>query len=221
VGQKSQHLEALLKEGAPIVMVDRSFEDLPASTVGVDNQAGAFEAVEHLIQHGHTRIAIIQGLPETRTCRGRLQGYKDALRKYSIPLDESLIVGRDFRKENGYIETKFLLHSSHPPSALFTTSDLITLGALQAISEGGLVIPRDISIVAFDDLEASDFFRCPITAVAQPKENIGEIAAKLLIDQIRLQGRFEARHILLKPTLIVRESVKTITAVPLFDKVVA
>lgn len=221
VGQKSAHLEALVKEGAPVVVVDRSFDGFPASTVEVDNYSGAYDAVEHLIKHGHRRIAIIQGLPDTRTSKGRLQGYIDALRKNSIPLDESLMVGRDFREENGYIEAKFLLHSSRPPTALFTTSDLITLGALQAIFESGLNIPEDISVVAFDDLESADFFRCPITTVAQPKENIGEMAVKLLIEQITMEGRFEPRHILLKPTLIVRESVRTMKVDPLLTKVVA
>jgi LacI family transcriptional regulator len=210
VGQKCHHLEALVKDGPPMVIVDRAFDQLPVSTVEVDNYAGSFEAVEHLIKHGHKRIAIIQGLPDTRTSRARLKGYKDALTKHGIAIEEALMVGRDFRKENGYIETKFLLHSSHRPTALFTTSDLITLGALQAIAESDLEIPRDISIVAFDDLESSEFFRCPITAVAQPKENIGEMAVKLLSDQIKMQGKFEPRHIVLKPTLVMRESVSVV-----------
>jgi len=211
VGQKFGHLENLLMNGVPIVMVDRSFGELNASSVVIDNYAGAFEAVEYLISNGHTRIAIIQGLPDTFTSRGRLQGYKEALEKHGIPVDESLVVGKDFRRENGYIETKFLLRSSRRPTAIFTTSDLITLGALQAISEEGLEIPRDISIVAFDDIESAEFFRCPVTAVAQPKENIGEMAVKLLTDQIRCQGKYEPKHIVLKPTLIIRDSVGVVT----------
>ncbi|MEW6511940.1 MAG: LacI family DNA-binding transcriptional regulator [Bacteroidota bacterium] len=207
VGQKSQHLDTLLKNGMPLVLVDRPFEELHSSTVVIDNRLGAFEAVQHLIEHGHRRIAIIQGLADTYTSRGRLQGYIDALAKHGLPLDESLIVGKDFRKQNGYIETKFLLRSSNPPTALFTTSDLITLGALEAIFEEGLEIPRDISVVAFDDIESASLFRCPITAVAQPKENIGEMAVKLLTEQIKGQRSFEPKHIVLKPTLIVRDSV--------------
>ena len=217
VGQKYLHLEAVINAGVPVVMVDRSLEQLRTSTVVIDNYGGALEAVEYLIEQGHRRIAIIQGLPETFTCRGRLQGYKEALTRHGIPLDDSLIVGRDFRTENGYIETKFLLKSSHPPTALFTTSDLITLGALQAISEEGLEVPRDISIVAFDDIESAGFFRCPITAVAQPKENMGRMAVKLLVDQIKGQGKFEPRQMVLKPTLVIRESVGRFVAEPVPD----
>jgi DNA-binding LacI/PurR family transcriptional regulator len=221
VGQKSSHLATLLANGVPVVLVDRSFDELETSTVVIDNYDGALQAVEHLIANGHTRIAIIQGLAETYTCRGRLRGYQDALHNHGIPLDESLIVGRDFRRENGYIETKFLLQSSRPPTALFTTSDLITLGALQAIAEEGMEIPRDISVIAFDDIESASFFRCPITAIAQPKENIGEMAIKLLIDQIRSQEKFEPRHIVLRPSLIVRDSVRTLSTVPVADLGVA
>ncbi len=207
VGQEFSHLQELVNDGIPVVMLDRSFDGLSASQVVIDNRAGAFEAVEHVIQHGHRRIAIVQGLPDTFTSRGRLQGYFEALAAHGIAADHTLVVGKDFRKENGYIETKFLLKSAHPPTALFTTSDLITLGALEAISEEGLTMPRDLSLVAFDDLDAAEFFRCPITAVAQPKEAMGEMAVKLLSDQMRNPETSEIRTIVLKPTLVVRSSV--------------
>jgi LacI family transcriptional regulator len=207
VGQKSNHLEGLLRNGVPLVVVDRSFTGLNSSTVVIDNHGGAFEATELLIRNGHKRIAIVQGLPDTFTASGRLRGFLDAHEKYGIPVDRRLIVGRDFRKETGYIETKFLLSLEHRPTAIFTTCDLITLGALEAIMEEGLEIPRDVSIVAFDDIESASYFRCPITAIAQPKENMGEIAVKLLLEQIRNPNKYEPKRIVLKPKLVVRESV--------------
>ena len=211
IGKKHAHLDAAIAAGMPLVTADRSFPDLRASSVVIDNYAGAREAVEHLVDHGHSRNAIIQGLRETITSRERLRGYLDVLAKYNIPVDDGLMVGNDIRRENGYVETTLLLRSSHPPTAIFTTSDLITLGALQAISEQGLEVPRDISIVAFDDVESAEFFRCPITAVSQPRESIGEVAVKLLTDHIRDQrGSHEVKSIVLKPTLIIRESVASI-----------
>ncbi len=220
VGQKSAHLEALLKSGPPLVIVDRIFEGLNTSSVVVDNYNGACEAMEHLIQNGHTRIAIIQGLPDTYTTRERLRGYKDTLSRHEIPPEEALIVGRDFRQESGYIETKVLLKMANPPTALFTTSDLITLGALQAIIEEGLDVPGDISIVAFDDVDAAPYFRCPITAVAQPRENLGEMAVKLLLDHVRSQQRVDVKHIALKPKLMVRESVRDLRPAAVVGSVV-
>ncbi len=207
VGQEFRHFQPLIDDEIPVVMVDRGFDELNTNMVLIDNYGGAFEAVEHLIEHGHRRIAIIQGLPNTFTSMGRLRGYIDALKKHDIPVDDNLIVGRDFRKENGYLETKILLKNVKAPTALFTTSDLITLGALQAIGEEGLEVPRDISIVAFDDLESADYFRCPITAVAQPRETLGEMAVKLLLDELHSPGKRDARKIVLKPTLVLRNSV--------------
>ena len=210
VGQKCDHLRRVMKEGVPFVLVDRSFDDLDADAVIVDNYRGAYEAVEHLISHGHRRIGIIQGLPNTSTSVRRLQGYKDALRKHSIPLAEDLIVGNSFRRENGYLETKVLLSMPDPPTAIFATSDLITLGVLEAIDEGGLRIPDDISLVVFDDVDFGPFLKCPLTTVAQPKENMGELAVKILVERIKDSRRKEGKRIVLKPTLVVRNSVKEI-----------
>jgi DNA-binding LacI/PurR family transcriptional regulator len=189
------------------VVVDRSFEALDANTVVIDNYGGALEATEFLIRNGHKRIAIIQGLPETFTAIGRLRGFLDAHERHGLPVDPQLVVGHDFRKETGYIETKFLLSLEHRPTAIFTTCDLITLGSLEAIMEEGIEVPRDLSIMAFDDIDFAAYFRCPITAVAQPKENMGEIAVKLLLDQIRNQEKYEPKRITLKPKLVIRESV--------------
>lgn len=208
VGQESSHISELVRDDVPIVLVDRAFGDLPIDSVIVDNYHGAFEAVEHLIRFGHSRIAMIQGLPNTYTNTGRRRGYVDALIKHGLSVDESLIVGKDFRKENGYIETKLLLQMNDRPTAIFSTSDLITLGALQAISEEGLKIPDDISLVAFDDMDFAPFLTCALTAVAQPKEHMGEIAVKLLVERMRKHEKREARSIVLTPKLVERDSVR-------------
>jgi LacI family transcriptional regulator len=128
------------------------------------------------------------------------------LAAHGIAVDERLVVGGDFRQEKGYIETKLLINLDPPPTAIFATGDLITLGALQAIYEEGLQIPTDISLLSFDDFDFAPFLRCPLTAVQQPKETMGEMAVKLLVEQFE-DGDKEHRRILLKPKLIVRESV--------------
>ena len=211
VGQNESHLLAILKTGMPMVVVDRCFDGLPASSVVVDNYRGAYEAVEHLVQRGHSRIAIILGLPDTFPTRERLRGYRDALCKHGCTPDERLIVGDNFGERTGYVMTKTLLNMKPPPTAFFTTSDLITLGALKAIAEDNANIPEDFSLVAFDDLDGVEYFRCPITAVAQPKEHIGEIAVKLLVDQLKSRETSEPKKIVLKPKLIFRNSVRDLS----------
>lgn len=210
VGQSCEHLRKVRKEGIPFVLVDRTFDELEASSVVVDNYRGAFEAVEHLIAHGHTKIGIIQGLPNTSTNTGRLKGYLDALAKHGITPAEELMVGNSFRTESGYVETKVLLSIPSPPTAIFATSDLITLGVLEAIEEENLSIPNDISLVVFDEVDFGPFLKCPLTTVAQPKENMGELAVKILVDQLKSKQKKETKHIVLKPTLVKRDSVKDV-----------
>ncbi len=208
VGQKSQHIRNVLNKGISMVLMDRSFDDLNTNCVGVDNYIGAHKAVEHLLAFGHSRIAIIQGLLNTNTNVARVKGYKDTLIQHKISIDENLIVGNDYRKENGYIETKFLLNLANPPTAIFTTSDLITLGALQALQEENYNIPEDISIVSFDDIDFAPYLVAPLTTVRQPKELMGEIAVKILVEDIKNSGKREKSKIVLQPQLIIRKSVK-------------
>ena len=206
VGQEYSHYLEWNDKGRPLVLLDRCFDEVKASSVVVDNYTGSFEAIEHLMGFGHRRIAFIQGLPGTYTNNERLRGYRDALCSRGLDVDEALIVGGDFREENGYMETKLLLTSPNAPTAIFATSDLITLGALKAISEEGLDIPGDISLIMFDDFEFAPYMKCPITAVRQPKEMMGEMAVKLLVEELNSERR-DGRRVVLKTKLIVRESV--------------
>ncbi len=211
VGLRHEHYEDCVDKEIPLVLLDRCFDELSVRSVVVDNYGGSFEAMEHLIGFGHERIAMIQGLPGTYTNTARLNGYRDALEAHGLPFDDELVVGSDFRQENGYMETKLLLSMADRPTAIFATSDTITLGALQAIYEEGLSIPEDMSVVMFDDVDFAPYLRCPLTAVRQPKELMGEMAVKLLVDEIRgdRHGPHPAGNsrVVLKPRLVPRASV--------------
>lgn len=206
VGQRYDHLEEWQDRHLPLVLLDRCFDEFAAYSVVVDNYSGAYEAVKHLLEYGHTRIGMIQGLPGTFTNTERLRGYRDALHDHGLAVDESLIVGRDFREENGYIETKLLLNRDRPPTALFATSDLITLGVLHVLDEEQLTVPDDISVLTFDDFDFAPYLRCPLTAVRQPKDMMGEMAVKLLMGQLQ-DDEQEPRRVVLKTQLQKRQSV--------------
>ncbi|MCB0731734.1 MAG: LacI family DNA-binding transcriptional regulator, partial [Ignavibacteriae bacterium] len=210
VGTDYEHIVELVEHNIPTVLLDRLIEKIKFNSVVVDNYKGSYQAVQYLIKRGHRRIAIIQGLKKTFTNDERLRGYRDALREADIEIDENLIVGKDFRKENGYIETKFLMNRNDPPTAIFAFSDLITLGVLQALNEENMVIPNDISLISFDDIDFAPYLIAPLTVVKQPKELMGEVAVKLLIEDIKSKGRSEKRKIILDPKLIIRKSVKEI-----------
>lgn len=207
VGTNHEHIIELATLNKPYVLLDRSFDDIKSNAVVVDNRKGAYQAVKHLIDNDHQRIAIIQGLKNTSTNTARLSGYYDALKDNGIPIDEKLVVGNDFRKENGYIETKLLMKLENPPTAIFTTSDLITLGTLEALSEEEKHVPKDISIVAFDDIDYAPFLVAPLTSVRQPRDLMGKVAVKMLIDDIKSKGNGKKERIVLDPKLILRKSV--------------
>lgn len=207
VGIEVSHLVDLLIKKMPIVLLDRYFPDLNIPFVTSDNYQGSFEAVNLLIEYGHRRIACIQGLQKTSPNNDRVRGYIDAHKKNEISIDDSLLVGDSFGEENGYIETKLLLKKKEIPTAIFAVSNLISLGAIRAITEEGLKIPEDISMISFDDQPYSRFLSTPMTTVAQQSMQIGQIATKILIDQIESKGLNEPKGIFLPTRLVMRESV--------------
>jgi LacI family transcriptional regulator len=208
VGLEVSHLKDIAKRNVPMVLLDRYFPDLDIPFVTSDNYQGALDAVNLLIENGHTRIACIQGLKNTSPNNDRVKGYCDAHIKNELQVDESLIVGDSFGEENGYIETKLLLRKKNIPTAIFSISNLISLGAIRAISEEGLKIPDDISMISFDDQPYSRFLATPMTTVAQQNYQIGQIATKLLIDQIESNSRMEQKGIFLPTKINIRDSVK-------------
>lgn len=210
VGLSSEHLSRFGQHNLPIVLVDRYFPDLPLPYVGSDNLTGAKDATRFLIESGHRRIACLQGLRGTSPNEFRLRGYKEALEEHQLPVDAALIVGDSFGEQSGYIETKLLLRTRKDVTAILTFSNLIALGALRALAEEKLRIPDDISIIAFDDQPYAAYLGTPMTTVAQPFSEMGEVAVKLLFDQIQSPQRQPKGGILLPASLIVRRSVRKI-----------
>jgi LacI family transcriptional regulator len=210
VGLEVNHLKKLSQKNIPIVLLDRYFPELNLPFVTSDNYKGALEAVNLLLENGHRRIACIQGLVNTSPNNDRVRGYLDAHNKNGIPYNRNLIVGDSFGEENGYIETKLLLKQENPPTAIFAISNLISLGAIRAISEEGMKIPDDISMISFDDQPYSRFLSTPMTTVAQQNTQIGQIAIKLLIDQIESNVQTGPKGIFLPTRLISRDSVKNL-----------
>jgi len=206
VGRENEHLRNLHRNKSPVVMFDRWFEDLEVDAISVDNVKGGYLATQHLLHEGHQRIAFIQGLRGTNANDGRLQGYLQALQDAKTEVRHELVVGDDFGSLNGYLEAKSLLHLREPPTAIFAAGDLITMGILQAFKEENIVIPRDMSLVTFDDPTFASYISPPLTAIEQPVEKMGEMGVKMLIRRMRTPDA-EFKRVLLDPRLIVRESV--------------
>ena len=177
-------LKKMVKEGLPVVCVDRGLTDIDVDVVLVDNEKGAFGAVDHLIKSGYSRIAYIAGLPTIPSSRYREKGYREALIANGLAVDEQLVRYGNSKHESGVELCDELLSLPNPPDAVFTGNNLITLGALETIHRKGLKIPQDIAIIGFDDMYWSNSLNPPLTAVRQPAIEIGKRAGELLIQRI-------------------------------------
>ncbi len=203
--QAGEALEHLLRLRIPVVAIDRRVTSATTDVVTVDNSTAAHEAVEHLITLGHHRIAIVGGPESASTAQERQLGYERALRDHRIPIDPELIRHANFRESGGRSETLALLDLPHPPTAIFSVNNLTTLGVLRALRERGVEIPREMSVVAFDDLPIGDLLDPPVTVVQQPTYQIGARAAELLLRRIR-DPAAPAQEVLLSARLIIRGS---------------
>ncbi len=137
-----------------------------------------------------------------------MQGYKEALAGHHLPFEESLVVGDSFTEQCGYIETKLLLKTAPEITAILALSNLNALGALRALAEDKRKVPEDISLVSFDETPYSAYLATPITTVAQKYSEMGEVAVKLLFDQILSPQRQTKGGILLPTSLVIRNSVR-------------
>jgi len=199
---KESSLSALTERRVPVVAIDRSAgRDIDA--VVVDNRLGAEEATRHLIDHGSRRVACITGPTRVNTANERLEGYRRALAHAGAAIDEELIQRADYKESGGHQAALSLLSSRHPPDALFIANNPMAAGALRAIRELGLAIPKDVALVAFDDSPWTTLTSPQLSVVSQPAYEIGRVAAELLGSAGTERS---ARTIVLSPRLIVRES---------------
>lgn len=189
----------------PVVAVDRMPRGLQVDLVCSGNREGAREATSHLISHGYQEIAMINGKAGVDVAEDRLAGFRDALFVAGIKPRQSLIIHSDFRQAGGRVAMHQLLDLARPPQAVFVANNLMTLGALQAIHERGMNIPNDMAVVGFDDMSWAISLRPPLTAVAQPIEEIGRVAAELLLERLKAPDQ-PVRRIVLSTRLIVRAS---------------
>lgn len=198
-------LMELEKDGFPTVLMGQ----LPGSnfhSVDVDNRAAAFQAVNHLIEHGHRRIACLTNASLNYTAAAdRLVGYRQALDAAGIPYDESLIRYGDFDPQSGYLQMKSLLEQKSDFTAAFVASDVVTLGVMAAIRQAGRSIPQDIALVSFDDVPQARYLDPPLTTIRLPAYELACKAFEILISLI--QGKTPTtKQVLLETNLVERFS---------------
>ena len=173
--------------------------------ISADHSAGARAAVDHLLELGHRRIGCIAGTRGFVATEERLLGYTLALAARSINFDPELVGGTDFKTSTGYAVARDMLALPAPPTAIFACNDNLAVGAMRAAFERGLQIPRDLSVVGFDDAGLARNVFPRLTTVRQPLEELGRTAVSLLSRLIDRQ-RTEALRVHLATRLVVRET---------------
>lgn len=205
VQDRDDDIKNLIDANIPFVVVGRDFKNIEVDAIYNDEVKGGFLATEYLIKKGHKRIALIDGFLYKSPAKGRLEGYKKALNKYRISLDESLISVGDINIEDGYKRTKQMLEKNLDFTAIFAYNDMMAFGAMQAIKEKGLRIPEDIGLIGYDDILFSSLISPALTTIRLKKQELGVKSVKLLFSRIN-GNRKKTKKVMLGVELVVRET---------------
>lgn len=199
-------VKKLLEMNVATVCVDRQVLDCETDSVVSDNVESSFKLIAHLINRGHRRIGALFGPSEITTFRERLQGYKKAHLEKNLPIDDRLIKQGIPKEMEGYELAAQLLDMEDRPTALIAGNNLMALGAIHAIKDAQLFIPKDISLVSFDDREWAQLITPTITVASQPTYEMGRQAAELVMRRLEKDDS-PIKHVVLESEIIYRESV--------------
>ncbi len=210
-----QQLLALEKSGVPVVLIDRDVKGARFDGVFVDNQQGACDGVTELIRAGHQRIAVITGPDTSKPGKGRYQGYVQAMEENGLAIRPEYVACGDFKIAKAYACTKRLMELPEPPTAIFTSNNLSTLGCLKYLTEKKLKLGRDVSLMGFDDIETLKMIDYRISVVERDAKQQGMEAMKLLEECFESggQNRQRGKRVTVPYQVILRgsEQLKTVT----------
>jgi DNA-binding LacI/PurR family transcriptional regulator len=199
----ARYISLLSERRIPIVLINNQRRDQYVHSVTIDNVRASFEAVRHLIELGHKRIAYLGNQLGVYSDPERFSGYRQALAESDIPFQPELVVHGDHTPEGGERSTRKLLALKNRPTAIFCYNDMLALGALHAL-RGKAKVPEDMSVVGFDDLFFAPYLDPPLTTIRQPKKEMGRMAMELVLNL--LAGKEMGKTIHVDGELIVRKS---------------
>lgn len=199
------HIRKIVDKNLPMIIFDRVSPDMVGPCVRIDNREGGMIATEHLIEQGYKKIAILAGPKNLTISNDRMEGYLSALKKYRIKPDPGMIVHCDFNQQYAYNATLELLSQRNRPDAIFTISDRMAIGAMLAIKEKGLKMPKDIGLVGFNNEPVTSLVTPAISSIDQPAFELGKTAAKLFIERMHNEN-MDDQEIVLRPRLVIRDS---------------
>ena len=203
-----EYIETITNLNIPIVLVSADLKFKELSGIFVDNVLGGFNATNLLISEGHTKIGIMTGILSSEPAAERVVGYKKALKEANIEINDKYILDGQFSMEKAYELTKKLLDSKDKPTALITSSNRMTMGAIKALKENNKNIPEDLAIVAFDKVDLLDVLGIRITYIDECPMELGRNSMNLLCDIFNDSDKNFKRRVIIVPKLIIKGSEK-------------
>lgn len=176
-------------------------------SVHIDNVAAALDATNYLIAQGHTRIAMIYGSKTSLLTKDREFGYRGAMHKSKLPIEDGWVVEGKLSIDGAVKATRKLLNLAHRPTAIFCANDEMAIGCMHEIRSAGLSVPRDVSVIGFDDIRYAEVANPPLTTISQPAEEIGERVMYRLCKAIDTEADDDPQPEIVAHKLIVRQSV--------------
>jgi LacI family transcriptional regulator len=205
--QNFDHFVKIKERGIPLILFDRSNDELEVSSVVIDDFLGAYKATEHLIQQGCRRIAHFTNTRKISIFKERLRGYREALLDNSLPYDETLVIESNLQLEDGRNSAEQLLKLRERPDGIFSASALSIVGALQVLKENNIAVPDQVALVGFSNETYTSFTDPSLSTVEQHSMRIGNAAAEIFLEEVNAdQKKFIPQKIVLKPELIIRQS---------------
>lgn len=205
------YVRQLIEHGTPVVLVDRKIYGLNADTIVEDNFNAAYNITNYLINKGHRKISIVNGLLNISTGLERFEGFKKALEDNNLPIYKEYILQGNFNREDSYNAVKNMIAKQKDdlPTAIFAANNLMAEGAMIAIYENGLRIPEDISLVSFGDLSVPQLINPKLTLVSQNAYTIGQKAGEIALE--RIHGRKDGfKEFVMVPEMHIGDSVSKI-----------
>lgn len=200
----------ILQNKIPIVFLDRGLKGKHLNGVFIDNIKGGYIATQHLIELSHEKIGCITGPVKLENSEDRKRGYISALKENGLEVNHDLIQPGHYQIEGGYKAAKKLL-LNHDITAIFALNDLMAFGVYQAAAELNKRIPRDLSVIGFDDITYNKLLYPKLTTINQPNYEMGNAAADLLLNKIEKGDGIEGKIIHYTPKLVVRDSTQKLT----------
>lgn len=199
-------IASLQYRGVPFVLINRRLREVRTNYVGIDNESGMLQAVQHLVNLGHEKIGFVCGIPTSTAGQARMNGFLKAARRYGLETGEDLMYQGHYLLEDGYDAVRHFLRVRPDISAIVAANDLMALGAWRCLAKLGVGVPDEVSIVGFDDVAPASMGPFGLTTVRCPQYEMGAAAARMLLEIFEEEHSVAPRHIVFPVHLIVRDT---------------